>query len=144
MFITELNPLLAALPAWLPADILEDRAWITAPRSRWIPQVWVYVAGITYSSDIPITARPFQGAANGGGEAFVVQFALEDPFIAYSTYLGGCGTDGAKKILIDPDGNVAIAGYTSSADFPITQSAYEPLLGGPSAILIMSFFRFWI
>ena len=56
------------------------------------------------------------------------------PFIAYSTYLGGSGTDGAKKVLIDPAGRVAIAGFTSSADFPITQNAYQSLLGGPHAI----------
>jgi Beta-propeller repeat len=71
---------------------------------------FVYVAGVTYSFNLPITAAPYQANANGGGEAFLVQFALEAPLIVYSTYLGGTGTDGAKKVLIDPNGRVAIAG----------------------------------
>jgi len=91
---------------------------------------FVYVAGVTYSFNLPITAAPYQANANGGGEAFLVQFALEAPLIVYSTYLGGTGTDGAKKVLIDPNGRVAIAGYTSSANFPVTQNAYQSLLGG--------------
>src|SRR6202043_3177909 len=94
---------------------------------------FVYVAGVTFSFDIPITAGAYQATANGSGEAFVVQFALEYPLILHSTYLGGSGTDGAKRIVIDPNGRVAIAGYTSSADFPITQNAYQSLLGGPNA-----------
>jgi hypothetical protein len=94
---------------------------------------FVYVAGVTYSFNIPITAAPYQASANGSGEAFLVKLALEAPLIVYSTYLGGSGTDGAKKVLIDPAGRVAIAGYTSSANFPITQNAYQPLLGGPNA-----------
>ena len=96
---------------------------------------FVYVAGVTYSFNLPITAGAYQATANGGGEAFVVEFALEFPLILHSTYLGGSGTDGAKRILIDPAGRVAIAGYTSSANFPITQNAYQSLLGGPHATI---------
>ena len=91
---------------------------------------FVYVSGVTYSFNLPITAAPYQATAIGGGEAFLVKFALEAPLIIYSTYLGGSGTDGAKKVLIDAAGRVAIAGYTSSANFPVTQNAYQPFIGG--------------
>jgi hypothetical protein len=94
---------------------------------------FVYVAGVTYSFNLPVTAAPYQANASGNGDAFVVRFALEAPLIIYSTYLGGTGTDSAKKVLIDPAGRVAIAGTTSSANFPITQNAYQSLLGGPNA-----------
>jgi hypothetical protein len=89
---------------------------------------FVYVVGVTYSFNIPLTAAPYQTSPRGSGDAFLVKFALEAPLILYSTYFGGTGTDGAKRVLIDPAGRVAIAGYTSSADFSITQNAYQPQL----------------
>jgi hypothetical protein len=94
---------------------------------------FVYVAGVTYSFNLPITAGPYQANANGSGEAFLVKLDLEAPLIVYSTYLGGSGTDAANQVLIDPAGRVAIAGTTSSANFPITQNAYQSVLGGPNA-----------
>jgi hypothetical protein len=51
----------------------------------------------------------------------------------YSTYLGGAGIDEVRKILIDPAGRIALTGYTNSPDFPITQNAAQPFLGGPGA-----------
>jgi len=43
-----------------------------------------------------------------------------DPIITYSTYIGGTNEDGALSIGLDQSGNVYIAGYTSSIDFPTT------------------------
>ena len=93
----------------------------------------VYVSGITFSRDLPITANPYQAVSSGSGDAFVVEFELTLPLILYSSYLGGSGTDDAKKILIDPAGRIALAGYTSSANFPITQNAFQPFLGAADA-----------
>ena len=42
-----------------------------------------------------------------------------DPVLEYSTYLGGSGTDQPVGIAIDNSGNVYIAGYTNSANFPL-------------------------
>ena len=41
-----------------------------------------------------------------------------DPVIWYSTHLGGSSTDQAAAIAVDSAGNVYIAGYTQSVDFP--------------------------
>lgn len=94
----------------------------------------VYVAGFTYSADIPVTATTaYQPTSAGAGEAFLVQFNLSLPLILYSTYLGGSGVDDARSVLVDPGGKVALAGYTSSANFPVTQNALQPLLGAAHA-----------
>ena len=42
-----------------------------------------------------------------------------DPLLS-STYLGGNSYDGANAIAVDKDGNVYVAGYTGSNDFPTT------------------------
>ncbi|MGB7554274.1 MAG: SBBP repeat-containing protein [Candidatus Korobacteraceae bacterium] len=41
-----------------------------------------------------------------------------DPVIWYSTHLGGSSTDQAAAIAVDSAGNVYVAGYTQSVDFP--------------------------
>ena len=41
-----------------------------------------------------------------------------DPIFAYSTLLGGGGSESSNGIAVDGAGNVYVAGFTSSADFP--------------------------
>ena len=93
----------------------------------------VYVVGQTYSPDFPITANPFQATSAGGGEAFLLQINLATPLLLHSTYLGGSGTEDARSVLVDPTGKVVLSGYTTSANFPVTQNAFQPLLGGTNA-----------
>lgn len=47
-----------------------------------------------------------------------------DP-IFYSTYLGGSDYDIGREIEHDSEGNVIIAGNTTSLDFPVTEDAYS-------------------
>ncbi len=54
-----------------------------------------------------------------------------DPILAYSTYLGGSGIDGANGIAIAPDGTAFVAGGTASTNFP-TVHALQPNSGGPN------------
>ena len=133
MFITELDPRQSGAAGIIASAYFGGSSLDYGTSVAVDAAGFVYVSGITYSLNLPITAAPYQANANASGEAFLVKFALEAPLIIYSTYLGGSGTDGAKKVLIDPAGRVAIAGYTSSSNFPVTQNAYQPFLGGPNA-----------
>jgi hypothetical protein len=135
MFITELDPRLSGAASMIASGYFGGSGLDYGTSVAVDAAGFVYVAGITYSFNLPITAGAYQATAAGSGEAFVVEFALEFPLILHSTYLGGSGTDGAKRILLDPAGRVAVAGYTSSSNFPITQNAYQSLLGGPHVIV---------
>ena len=133
MFITEIDPRQSGSASMVASGYFGGSGLDYGTSVAVDAAGFVYAVGVTYSYNLPITAAPYQATAIAGGEAFLVKFALEMPLIIYSTYLGGSGTDGAKKVLIDPAGRVAIAGFTSSANFPITQNAYQSQLGGPNA-----------
>jgi len=44
--------------------------------------------------------------------------AVIDPVLVYSTYVGGSGADQARGVFVDPDGQVYVAGWARSFDFP--------------------------
>lgn len=78
----------------------------------------VYVAGQTFSANFP-TASPLQGTRSGAADVFVTKLASSGTSLTYSTYLGGTGaSDENAKLAIDAAGNVYLAGFTTSADFP--------------------------
>jgi hypothetical protein len=106
----------------------------------------IYIAGFTESMDFPTPfCSGFQhnsctnlGISSnrplGTKTAFVASFgpnlAGDTNFI--TTYLGGSGGhDGATALAIDAQGNVFVAGYTDSTNFPmLASSATQTIKGG--------------
>jgi uncharacterized protein (TIGR03437 family) len=98
-----------------------------------------YIAGVTYSSDFPVTAGAFQTGNNAGGasNAFVAKLNPAGGALVYSTYLGGSGRivfsfgpqgwdgDGATGLSVDSAGDAYVTGYAYSADFPVTLEAFQ-------------------
>jgi len=80
----------------------------------------VYVAGGTGSRDFPKTTGGAQ-AKYRNGDAFVARLNSDLTQIFQSTYLGGSDSDHARALAIHPQtGEVYVAGYTNSKDFPKT------------------------
>jgi hypothetical protein len=88
-----------------------------------------YVSGGTSSTDFPTTAGAFQTTHGGKSDAFVTKLNPAGSALVYSTFLGGSGFDGGS-IAVDADGNVYVAGGTSSTDFPTTSGAFQARLAG--------------
>ena len=78
-----------------------------------------YVAGVTNSANFPVTAGAFQTTFNGVQDAFVTKLNAAGSAKLYSTYLGSSSFDWASGIAIDTSLNAYVAGYTSSAGFPV-------------------------
>src|SRR5579872_2749499 len=65
-----------------------------------------------------------------------------NPSWIYSSYLGGSGADSAGVETKDADGNIYVAGVTSSTNFPTTPGVYEPTFPGPSGSSVMYVSKF--
>ncbi|MES3001251.1 MAG: hypothetical protein V4787_11225, partial [Pseudomonadota bacterium] len=52
-----------------------------------------------------------------------------DPVLSYGTYLGGGTFNQALSIAVDASGSAYVAGFTTSADFPVV-SAYKSTISG--------------
>jgi murein DD-endopeptidase MepM/ murein hydrolase activator NlpD len=94
------------------------------------------IAGTTRSPDLPGTAGHFRPNHGGGDDAFVLKLGAAGTEIAYATYLGGAGDDRAADIALDGAGSAYVAGTTASADFPLTQGAWDVLPAGTDAFLL--------
>lgn len=82
----------------------------------------VYLAGYTVSPNLPMaSAAPTQAGGQGGYEGFMVKVvpAASSP-LAFATYLGGSSTDVITAIAVAAPGDVYLAGYTASGNFPVT------------------------
>jgi uncharacterized protein (TIGR03437 family) len=84
-----------------------------------------YVTGATASSNFPTTKGAFQTAPGGSSDSFVAKLSPEGSTLAYSTLLGGNGTDAAVGIAVDSSGNAYVTGTTSSTNFPTTTGAFQ-------------------
>src|ERR1700722_18053604 len=90
-----------------------------------------YVAGLTYSSDFPVTPAAFQTKFGGTSDAFVAKYG-PDGKLLWCTYLGGILDDWATGVAVDSAGNVIVTGWTRSSDFPLAQPAQGTLNNGAS------------
>ena len=93
-----------------------------------------FVVGSTYSPDFPV-ANALQTNSGGNQDAFVTKFNTNGASLSFSTYLGGSGgtvglIEEADGVAVDSNGNVIVAGTTSSHDFPVTANAAQATYGG--------------
>ncbi|WP_252228327.1 Ig-like domain-containing protein [Caldicoprobacter algeriensis] len=88
----------------------------------------VYIAGSTRSADFPITEGAYQDNMweNAWGCAYISKLMPNGEGkldLKYSTYFGAVAF--IEDITVDKKGNIYIAGYGVSNDFPIADGAYQ-------------------
>lgn len=103
----------------------------------------IYVCGITFSGNFPVTAGAYQTTFRGletttdfagaAGDAFVAKFNAQGALV-YNTYLGGSFREGAAAIAVDSTGAAYITGNTASLNFPATTGAVQSAYGGKQAV----------
>jgi PKD repeat protein len=93
----------------------------------------IYMTGRTQSTDFPV-ANAYQSTNAGSSDAFVTKFNSSTD-IAYSTYLGGTGTECGRGIMVGADGSAYLSGETSSANFPVANAYQSSNAGSSDAFL---------
>jgi hypothetical protein len=90
----------------------------------------IYLAGCSESADFPVSQGACDSSWNGGLSDVVVA-KLDNGLtkLLTSTYLGGGGevwaADVANAIVLDNAGNVYVAGYTDSTNYPVTPRSFH-------------------
>lgn len=100
----------------------------------------VYIAASTQSTNFPTLNAP-QTAKAGKQDAVVLKLTPDLAAVLFSTYLGGTQDDAGFVLKVHPtNGNIYVAGATSSSDFPgnktgTVQSAFQGQIDGFIAVL---------
>ncbi len=76
----------------------------------------IYMTGTTSSNDFPLHGAV--QTTNGGSNIFITKLNPTATSVLYSTYLGGNGADVPSGIAVDSSGDIFVAGYTNSSNFP--------------------------
>ena len=92
-----------------------------------------YFTGFTDADNLPLMA-PVQSTLGGGvtevfaTNAFVAELNSTGG-LAFSTYLGGSYNDQGSGLAVDGSGNIYVAGFTTSQDFPVIAGSFQTTMG---------------
>ncbi|MES2773710.1 MAG: PKD domain-containing protein [Bacteroidota bacterium] len=91
-------------------------------------------AGIVFGLGFPVSTGAFQttfgGGTNTGEDAIgfdmgIIKLSSDGSQRIYATYVGGAGNESPQSLIADAQGNLVVAGRTTSGNFPVTR----PLIG---------------
>ena len=110
----------------------------------------IYISGFTLSRDFPTTGAAFDNDFNGGkSDRFISRMSNDLSKLLASTYIGGKGLASpyiggngdelGHAIAVDGEGNVYIAGYTESLDFPVTKGSFDESYNGGRDVYVAKF-----
>jgi hypothetical protein len=86
------------------------------------------VIGSTTSASFPVTSGVFQAtnkSTSGGSNAFIAKLNPTGTGLVFSTYLGGSNSEVATGLALNSTGDIYLAGYSYSTNFPVTTGAYQ-------------------
>jgi hypothetical protein len=95
------------------------------------------VVGLTTSAlNFPITNAFQANYAGGSYDVFTTKFSPDGATLLFSTYIGGDGDDEARRVALDNLGNIYLAGFTSSGNFPTNNALYPANSGSIDAFVL--------
>jgi hypothetical protein len=88
---------------------------------------FIYVVCHSTSNDFPGAERE---RSRRDMDAYVSKIDPRTGRRVYTTRIGGSAWDGAIRVVVSSTGQAFVAGFTKSADFPMTARAVQPTYGG--------------
>jgi PKD repeat protein len=94
-----------------------------------------YSGGIAFGPLFPVTTGAFQEGYNGiedftTFDVAILKYNSLGTQLLYATYLGGSEAEVPSSIVMDNQNNLIILGSTSSANFPVSDNAYDRTFNG--------------
>jgi len=108
------------------------------------PDGSMYGGGIVFGAGFPVSPGAFQttfagGSASGFGNGFdigIIKLTPNGNNRVYATYIGGSGNEMPQSLVCDPQGELVVAGRSSSPDYPTKPSGNLNGTGGGFDIII--------
>lgn len=98
----------------------------------------VFVTGITYAANLPVTANGIQQSPAYGSfqNGFVERFSSDGATLVYATYLTGANGDTTPAAVVaDATDAVYLTGETSATGFPTIAALVPAILSNPTGFL---------
>ena len=121
----------------LPGIHSENQRTNVALGLQALPDGNILTSGWAVSRNFPVTPGVYDETHNGGSDMYVLKMDLLLSTVIASTFIGGSKNERWSRMLIDREGYVVVAGYTTSGDFPTTSgAAFENYSGGDTDAFI--------
>lgn len=98
----------------------------------------IALIGGSFSLNFPCTPNAFQQGRLGNCDAYLVVFDMMGNR-EYATYYGGSANEDCFGVAGDANGNIYLAGHTSSIDFNTTGTIFQPMYAGVNDAWIARF-----
>ena len=107
------------------------------------PDGSMYGGGIVFAPGFPVSPGAFQTTFGGGSagawgaiDIGIIKLSANGSSRMYATYVGGSGNEMPQSLVCDPQGNLIIAGRSSSSDYPTKPSGNVDGSGGGFDIIL--------
>lgn len=102
----------------------------------------MFAGGIAFGTGYPVSPGAYDQTFDGGVsegptlgyDIAIFKFSANGSSRLYATYLGGSGNEQPHSMIADAQGNLVIAGRSSSSNYPVTRSSTGP--GGNYDIIV--------
>ncbi len=79
-----------------------------------------YGGGIAWDNGFPASPGAYDNSFGGAYDIAIIKLTPDGSQRVYATYIGGSQEDQPHSLIVDPQGNLVIAGRTKSSNYPTT------------------------
>ncbi len=97
----------------------------------------MYAVGYTASTVFPVTPGAMQETPRGNYDLFITKFT-RDRRRVWTTLFGGTGSEEHPRIALAPQGDIVVAGSSSSQDLPVSSGAFQATNGGRYDVFLLT------
>jgi gliding motility-associated-like protein len=88
-----------------------------------------YGGGIVFNSGFPVTPGAYNNNFNGDFDIGIIKLSPDGKNNIYSTYIGGNNAEQPHSLIVDPQGNLVVAGRSKSSDYPTYPASVPKVIG---------------